>query len=292
VIVLEPRSDTILIIIYGQFPDDRVTEQIKIALAIGNSRYHWAWFLNTELQSSWDTAYWTSDIIAQLGSTNLDDADFLGSLPIDLQQILVTHQLNISALTIWLVSVVPIQTKIWQQLPQVEQITLADLPLLNLYPTFGIDRALAILGAGEHYGYPALVIDGGTALTITGVDNHRNLVGGAIMPGLRLQFYSLFTDTAALPKIELPGELPARWSNNTSDAIASGILHTVCSGIRDFIYDWEVLYPNSKILITGGDGEILIRYLRSTLAEDLADQIYLDRQLLFRGIAAIIQSSG
>jgi type III pantothenate kinase len=265
-----------------------VTEQIKIALAIGNSRYHWAWFLNTELQSSWDTAYWTNHSVAQLGSTNLDDADFLGSLPIDLQQILVTHQLNISTVPIWLVSVVPIQTEIWQQLPQVEQITLADLPLLNLYPTLGIDRALAILGAGEYYGYPALVIDGGTALTITGVTDRRSLVGGAIMPGLRLQFNSLFTDTAALPEIELPSKLPSRWGNNTSDAIASGILHTVCSGLRDFIGDWEKLYPHSKILVTGGDGEILTRYLQSILAKDLTDRIYLDRQLLFRGLVAII----
>jgi len=44
-------------------------------------------------------------------------------------------------------------------------------------------RALAVLGAGKKYGFPCLVIDAGTALTFTGVDRDKKLVGGAIDPG-------------------------------------------------------------------------------------------------------------
>ena len=151
--------------------------RIQIGLSIGNSRYHWAWFLNTKLQSSWDTEYLTIDRSPSL-------------FPIDLQAIIKNHQLNLNTIPIYLISVVSNQTEIWQQLPQVKQVTLADIPLINLYSTLGIDRALAIFGAGEIYGYPVLVIDGGTALTITGIDQNRCLVGGAILPGLRLQLYS------------------------------------------------------------------------------------------------------
>ncbi len=271
---------------------NQVAEKIWIALAIGNSRYHWAWFLNTKLQSSWDTNYFNSDIMAQMMAEISTESAISALLPINLRQMVSSGKLSIGEVPIYLVSVVPSQTAIWQQLPQVQQVTLADVPLQNLYPTFGIDRALAIYGAGECYGYPALVIDGGTALTITGVDRHHSLVGGAIVPGLRLQLRALFTDTAALPEIELPSELPPRWSNNTNDAIASGILHTICSGIRDFICDWEKLFPDSQIIITGGDAEILIRCLKSTLPEDLIDRIQLDRQLVFHGIAAVIRSKG
>ena len=240
-----------------------MTKNIQIGLSIGNSRYHWAWFLNTKIQSSWDTEYLLPD-------------RYLEFLPIDLQAI-------ITKIPIYLISVVPNQTVIWQQLSQVKLITLTDIPLSNLYPTLGIDRALAIFGAGETYGYPVLVIDGGTALTITGIDDCRQLIGGAILPGLRLQLQSLARCTAALPEIELPQQLPLRWSNHTSDAIASGISHTVTAGIKDFMQDWQQLYPQSQIVFTGGDGPLLVRYL------SMKDRVILDRNLVFYGLSAILE---
>jgi type III pantothenate kinase len=246
-------------------------QNIQIGLSIGNSRYHWAWFLNTKLQSSWDTEYLTLDRYSDL-------------FPIDLQSIIKTHQLKIDLIPIYLISVVSDRTKLWQQLPQVKLVTLSDIPLLSLYSTLGIDRALATFGAGEIYGYPVLVIDGGTALTITGVNEYQCLVGGAILPGLRLQLRSLSTGTAALPAVELPPQLPPRWSNNTPGSIASGILHTVSSGISDFIQDWQKLYPNSQIIFTGGDGATLINYLQT----NLSNNVKLDRDLLFHGLSAIL----
>jgi type III pantothenate kinase len=246
-------------------------KNIQIGLSIGNSRYHWAWFLNTKLQSSWDAEYLTIDRYSDL-------------FPIDLRSIIKTHQLKIDLILIYLISVVSDRTKIWQQLPQVKLITLADIPLFNLYPTLGIDRALAAFGAGEIYGYPVLVIDGGTALTITGIDENRGLVGGAILPGLRLQLRSLATGTAALPAIELPQQLPLRWSDNTPGSIASGILHTVSSGISGFIQDWQRLYPQSQIVFTGGDGAALITYLQA----NLSSSVKLDRDLLFYGLSVIL----
>jgi type III pantothenate kinase len=246
---------------------------IQIGLSIGNSRYHWAWFLNTKLQSSWDTTYLTPD-------------RFFHLFPLDLQDSIDRLQLEIDRIPIYLASVVPNQTAIWQQLDRVKIITLNNIPLLNLYPTLGIDRALAVFGAGEIYGYPVLVIDGGTALTITGVDDNHRLVGGAIMPGLRLQICSLGTGTAALPEIVLPQQLPPRWSDNTPGSIASGILHTVSAGVRDFIRDWQQLFPDSQIVFTGGDGGLLVKYLQL----ELIDSVRFDRQLLFHGMSALLQN--
>jgi type III pantothenate kinase len=256
---------------------------IQIGLAIGNSRYHWAWFLNTKFQSSWDTEYIVTDRFWEL-------------LPIDLQMLIKQTQLDIDRVFIYLISVVPSQTAIWQQLPQVKQISLSDIPLLNLYPTLGIDRALAGFGAGEIYGYPVLVIDGGTALTITGIDQDRRFVGGAIMPGLRLQLRSLAIGTAALPEIELPQQLPPCWSDNTPGSITSGILHTVSAGISYFIQDWQQLFPKSQIVFTGGDGDFLAGYLQSKLPSGLntctaslqENFIRFDRHLLFYGLSAIL----
>jgi type III pantothenate kinase len=248
---------------------------IELGLSIGNSRYHWAWFLNTKFQSSWDTEY-----------LNIDR--YLDFLPIDCQRIIDLDSLEFERIPIYLVSVVPSQTAIWQHLPQVKLITLADIPLLDLYPTLGIDRALTTFGAGEIYGYPVLVIDGGTALTITGVNDRHRLVGGAILPGLRLQIRSLSLGTAALPEIALPQQLPSRWQHDTPGAISSGIVHTVSAGVGDFIRDWQQLFPASRIVLTGGDGKLLTGYLRSN-SLDLAAMISYERDLLFVGLSAILQ---
>jgi type III pantothenate kinase len=256
-------------------------ENIQIGLSIGNSRYHWAWFLNTKLQSSWDTEYLTP-----VGVASPMENRFNQSFPLDLRTIIKQAQIEIDRVPIYLASVVPSQTEIWQQLARVTVISLDRIPLKNLYPTLGIDRALATFGAGEIYGYPVLVIDGGTALTITGVDNNRRLVGGAILPGLRLQMCSLYTDTAALPEIVLPSQLPPHWSNNTPDSIASGILHTVSAGIRAFIQDWQQLFPDSPIVFTGGDGELLAKLL----GLESIERVRFDRQLLFNGMAALLSS--
>lgn len=263
--------------------------KIWIALAIGNSRYHWAWFLNTQLQASWDTNYLTTAEIDRLSSSDRA-ANFLELFPTDLSKLIDREQHEIDRIPIYFCSVVPSQTAIWQRLEQIEQITLDDIPLLNLYPTLGIDRALTLLGAGENYGYPALVIDGGTALTITGVNRDRLLVGGAILAGLRLQFRSLVVGTAALPEVVLPDRLPQRWSDRTEGAIASGILHVVSSGIRDYITDWQQLFPDSNVIFTGGDGEILTTYLGSISSPALNINILVDRQLIFHGFSAILSS--
>ena len=266
----------------------RIDKKVWIALAIGNSRYHWAWFLNTQLQASWDTNYVNTDVIDRLLSDGISDT-FLALFPPDCRALIERHEID--RIPIYLCSVVPTQTVIWHKLPQVKQITLVDIPLLNLYPTLGIDRALAILGAGEYYGYPALVIDGGTALTITGVNRDRSLVGGAIMPGLKLQFRSLFVGTAALPEVVLPAQLPRRWSDDTADAIASGVLHVISSGIRDFINDWQQLFPDSKVVFTGGDGEVLVGYLQAILSLDSESNLCVDRQLIFHGFSAIVSQT-
>ena len=175
-------------------------------------------------------------------------------------------------------SVVSAQTALWQNYQQLRQITLKDIPLHNIYPTLGIDRALAVWGGGETYGYPCLVIDGGTALTFTGVDAEKTLVGGAILPGIRTQLRSLNLNTAALPAITLPKTLPTRWANNTPDAIASGVIYTIISGIQSFIDNWQEQYSNSSIIITGGDGEFLSQYLLSN------KKIAINNNLIFWGI--------
>jgi type III pantothenate kinase len=218
-----------------------------LGLIAGNSKLHWAQFAGDReagfwrdrLVKTWDTPHMANPL-RQL------DPEFPDNLPL------------------YFASVVPGQRELIAAYAQAREMTLADIPLGNLYGTLGIDRALALLGAGDRFGYPVLVIDGGTAITLTGADGDRNLVGGAILPGLQLQFHSLDWGTAALPRLDLcadpnrptPGEagLPQRWALTTEGAIASGILQTVATGLQAFVRDWLDRYLDSAVVATGGSG--------------------------------------
>jgi type III pantothenate kinase len=238
-----------------------------LGLAIGNSRWHWGLFQYQNLIDFGDSSHL---------SHQSDRNSFLQQL----------NERNLDNLTIYLASVVPQQTRFWSNYPQLKQITLRDIPLNNLYPTLGIDRALAVWGAADKYGYPCLVIDGGTALTFTAVDGERNLVGGAIVPGLRSQLTTLSKKTAALPEISLPKSLPNRWALNTESAIASGIVYSAIATIKDFIDDWYDLFPDSPVILTGGDGKLLYEYLGER--QLLTPAIFFDPHLIFWGMESVI----
>lgn len=248
-----------------------------LALAIGNSRLHWAAFLENDLLHCWDSDYWTAAAIAQFA----DDPASAG-LPI-------AGEVALQApVPLAIASVVPAQTRLWQQYPA-RLLTLADVPLGNLYPTFGIDRALTLWGAICTVGAPVLAIDAGTALTFTAADRENNLVGGAILPGLRLQQQALAQDTAALPLVPLQPELdrlPPRWAADTPAAIRSGILYTLLASIQDFAQAWLSQEPNGAIALTGGDSALLYQAL-SQQAPALAARLHRDPALIFRGIPAL-----
>ena len=173
-------------------------------------------------------------------------------------------------------SVVPELITIWHDLPQTKIIKTADVPLQGLYATMGCDRALVAYGAGEIYGYPVLVIDAGTAITLTGLNADKVLVGGAIVAGLRSQFSILHQNTAALPDLNIPEALPTRWGTDTPSSIQGGIAHILLAGLQAYIDDWRSRVPDSKVIITGGDGEHLVKW---GLQVDI-----IDKNLIFWGL--------
>ncbi|MEO6862252.1 MAG: pantothenate kinase [Microcoleus sp.] len=261
-------------------------DQVKIALAIGNSRLHWGLFAGKILEKTWDTEHLKADAVSGLSCE--EKAEYLVQTVIrSIEQISAQnlpgipatpavsnlHTLSVVPLALVLASVVPQQTAIWQSYPEVRIITLDQLPIGGLYPTLGIDRALALLGAGNQLGWPVLLIDAGTALTFTGADVNRGLVGGAILPGLGLQLSSLGQKTAALPSVSLPETLPHRWATDTAGAIHSGVVYAAVAGVRDFIQDWLRLFPNSKIAVTGGDRTLLLKYLTAAFPDTASSVI-------------------
>lgn len=186
-------------------------------------------------------------------------------------------------------SVVPTLKTIWHDLPQTQTIAKSMIPLTGIYPTMGLDRALSGYAACLEYADSVLVIDCGTAISLTGIDSDRHIIGGAILAGLSTQLKSLNISTS-LPLLELPQtlgrNLPTRWATDTNTAIYSGLIYTVIASLESFIQDWRSLYPDSKIVFTGGDGESIFKFM---YAEERS-QICLDPNLILKGIARICLS--
>jgi len=249
-----------------------LNKQEWLGLMIGNSRLHWAYFAHDELQQTWNTS----------------KVDSLTELP----QV-ISPQLNTylqCQIPLYVASVVPSATKLYLKLPQTTIINSRKIPLGGVYPTMGVDRILALWGGGCRYQFPCLVIDSGTALTFTGANRDRQLMGGAILPGVRLQMETLFFNTAALPEIEIMEQIIPRWAMDTPCAIQSGIIYTIVGGIKGFIDDWLRQYPQSAIVLTGGDTVILQQYLKQ-VDPPLAHRMIFDPDLIFFGIQEYIRGN-
>ncbi|MEH2170350.1 MAG: pantothenate kinase [Nostoc sp.] len=262
----------------------RHREEIWLALEIGNSRLHWALFVGETLYSAWDTDYLPDSVIQHLAECQTLN-DLLEKIFPEGESL--TNTLPLCPLLV--ASVVPSQTAIWQTYPNTRVITLDQVPLKNVYPTLGIDRALALWGAGKTWGFPMLVIDAGTALTFTSADANESLVGGAILAGLGLQFATLGQQTGQLPFVEIQNfqSLPPRFALNTKEAIKSGVIYTLIAGIKAFIEAWWALFPDGKIAIKGGDRTLLLNYLR-TLYPEIAAPLIVEPNLIFWGMQKIV----
>src|SRR5947207_8283168 len=102
--------------------------------------------------------------------------------------------------------------------------TRLDLGVGIDYPaprSIGADRLANAAAVVQLYGYPAIVVDFGTAVTFDVVSARGDYVGGVIAPGLESMTNFLYDRTALLPKLIL--REPVRASGKTTrDAMVSG----------------------------------------------------------------------
>ncbi|MBD2431482.1 MULTISPECIES: pantothenate kinase [Fischerella] len=260
-----------------------------LALIIGNSHLHWGLFDGNTLCHTYDTQRLPKSFVYYLSKcqTLSEVKEILSSSPHTSPTPHTPHTPPTTpSLPLLLASVVPSQTALWLTYPNVSVITLDEIPLQGMYPTLGIDRALALWGAGKTWGFPMLVIDAGTSLTFTGADANQNFFGGAILPGLGLQMATLAENTGQLPDVELPQDLPQRFAVNTQEAIQSGVIYTLLAGIKDFVETWWQSFPQGKIAITGGDRTLLTKYLQSLFPE-IATRLIVEPNLIFWGMEKI-----
>jgi type III pantothenate kinase len=163
--------------------------------------------------------------------------------------------------------------------------TKTGLPLMVDNPSsVGADLIVAAVAALRDYPLPLILIDLGTATTMTVVNEKGQYIGGAFIPGLQVSLDSLVSRTAQLPKINLenPGCVIA---TNTMDSMRSGSVYGTASMIDGMIGRMEEeLGQKATIIATGGFAHLIVPYCKR--------DIILDDDLLLKGLWIIYQKNG
>lgn len=164
------------------------------------------------------------------------------------------------------------------------------VPVRNAYATphtLGPDRLASAVGAASlRPGQDTLLIDAGTALKLDLVTANGTYHGGSIAPGLRMRLQALHTFTGRLPLLELPAAEAAVQliGDSTTSCMLSGVLRGTAAEVRGLAADYQRLYPNLGIVLTGGDAP----YLAAALAP-LASRIFAVPELVLLGLDKILR---
>ena len=158
------------------------------------------------------------------------------------------------------------------------------LPFVNKYSTpktLGHDRIALMAAASKFFkGENVLVIDAGTCLTFDFLNSENEYLGGAISPGLKMRYDALHNFTSKLPLLE-PDDEVELIGNSTKNSINSGVINGITKEIDGVINEYSALYPNTKILLTGGDAQILSKRLKNS--------IFANSNFLLEGLNYILE---
>ena len=145
----------------------------------------------------------------------------------------------------------------------------------------GSDLIVASVAAIHDYGAPLLIVDMGTATTITAIDKDGVYTGGCICPGLKISLEALTGRTAQLPGISL-GEPQRAIGKNTRDAMRSGIMFGAAAMLDGLLDRMEQeLGTPATVVATGGISKFVVPLCRRKL-------LY-DRTLMLKGLNLLYQ---
>ncbi len=147
----------------------------------------------------------------------------------------------------------------------------------------GSDLVVAAVAAVHDYPVPQILIDMGTATTVSVIDKSGAFIGKMILPGVMVSLDALSSRAAQLPKISL--EPPKKLiGSNTVDSMKSGILYG-SAGALDGLIDriQEELGEPCTLIATGGLARVIVPLCRN--------RILLDEELLLRGLLLLYEKN-
>ena len=146
----------------------------------------------------------------------------------------------------------------------------------------GSDLIVDAVAAINNYGTPLIVIDMGTATTMSVIDRKGNYIGGVIMPGIKVSVDSVVSRTAQLQRISLdaPDKVIGK---NTINCMKSGVIYGNASCIDGMIdrlaEEMGEGLSDIKVVATGGLARVILPQCRHNIIQD--------DELLLKGLKII-----
>ena len=147
----------------------------------------------------------------------------------------------------------------------------------------GSDLVVDAVAGIHHYPLPQIIIDMGTATTVSVLDAEGGYRGGMILPGVAVSHDALASRTAQLPKVAF--ELPKHTiGTNSVDCLKSGLLYGNAGALDGLIdrINAELNTP-CTVVATGG--------LSSVIAPLCRNKIILDDDLLLKGLSILFEKN-
>lgn len=147
----------------------------------------------------------------------------------------------------------------------------------------GADLVVGCVAALREHKAPMIIVDMGTATTMIVLDKNSAMIGGCIMPGVKISMDALTERTALLPGLQLDQPKKAI-GRNTIDCMRSGIMMGAACMIDGMIERMEAeLGYETTVIVTGGIAKFVIPMCKRSV-------IY-DKDLLVKGLAALYREN-
>ena len=147
----------------------------------------------------------------------------------------------------------------------------------------GADLVVGAVAALREHKPPMIIIDMGTATTMTVLDESGALVGGCICPGVKISMDALTERTALLPGLQLDAPKKAI-GRNTIDCMRSGIMMGTACMLDGMVERMEQeLGCKTTVVATGGIAKFVIPMCKTPM-------VY-DKDLLVKGLATLYREN-
>lgn len=147
----------------------------------------------------------------------------------------------------------------------------------------GADLVVADVAALREHKPPLIVIDMGTATTMSVLDKNGAHIGGCIIPGVKISMDALTDKTALLPGLQLDQPKKAI-GRNTIDAMRSGIMLGTACMLDGMVERMEAeLGCKTTVIVTGGIAKFIVPMCKTPM-------IY-DKDLIIKGLAALYRDN-
>jgi len=152
----------------------------------------------------------------------------------------------------------------------------------------GTDIVCNCAAALENCKNPTVVLDMGTATTLTIIDKKLTIIGTIIIPGMRVSLEALYNSAAQLSDIMIDNNVELI-GKDTKSAVCSGIINgnalMIDGFVRNIREQLELTGSTEKLslIATGGLSEYILPCLRN--------KFVFDETLTLRGVALLYQKN-